>query len=179
MPVDQSMSVNNSGSVNKSSRVDKSGFTKQSQSAEQSGSVAQSRHLDSQVYFYSLSRKFVDESEVPEEARQIMYYSLAIGHHLGVVDCLDAVLQCSGKNYLDWICGLPLDSEAYRKMYGFLVFGEITIYAEHINMLACAFDAISAESQSETSQRLTKGFIEALTAIYHEPSMYMMIRSGK
>ncbi|WP_305813079.1 formate hydrogenlyase maturation HycH family protein [Photobacterium leiognathi] len=53
--------------------------------------LTQSRHLEQNVYFYNGSRKFVDESyDVPEEAKQIMYYSLAIGHHLGVVDCLDA-----------------------------------------------------------------------------------------
>lgn len=147
--------------------------------------LAQSRHIKGgHVYFYSLSRKFVDESyDVPEEAKQIMYYSLAIGHHLGgVVDCLNAVLECSGEEYLAWIKGgLPEDSEAFRKMQGgFLVFGEITIYPDHLNMLACAFDAISSDEQSEMSMRLTKGgFIRALTAIYHEPSMYMMIRGGQ
>ena len=42
-----------------------------------------------EVFFYRLSRKFVDEQfDVPEEAREVMYYSLAIGHHLGIVDCL-------------------------------------------------------------------------------------------
>jgi formate hydrogenlyase maturation protein HycH len=142
--------------------------------------LAQSRHVKGQVYFYSLSRKFVDESyDVPEEAKQIMYYSLAIGHHLGVVDCLNAVLKCSGEEYLAWIKGLPEDSEAFRKMQGFLGFGEITIYPDHLNMLACAFDAIAPDGQTETSVRLTKGFIRALTAIHHEPSMYMMIRGGQ
>ncbi|WP_428444420.1 formate hydrogenlyase maturation HycH family protein [Photobacterium profundum] len=142
--------------------------------------LAQSRHIKGHVYFYSLSRKFVDENyDVPEEAKQIMYYSLAIGHHLGVVDCLNAVLECSGEEYLAWIKGLPEDSEAFRKMQGFLGFGEITIYPEHLNMLASAFDAISPDEQTVTSVRLTKGFIRALTAIYHEPSMYMMIRGGQ
>lgn len=36
-----------------------------------------------EVFFYRLSRKFVDEQfDVPEEAKEVMYYSLAIGHHL-------------------------------------------------------------------------------------------------
>lgn len=49
-----------------------------------------------EVFFYRLSRKFVDEQfDVPEEAREVMYYSLAIGHHLGIVDCLRADLVCS------------------------------------------------------------------------------------
>ncbi|HCT2508055.1 TPA: formate hydrogenlyase maturation protein HycH, partial [Aeromonas dhakensis] len=32
-----------------------------------------------EVFFYRLSRKFVDEQfDVPEEAKEVMYYSLAI-----------------------------------------------------------------------------------------------------
>ncbi|WP_025820126.1 formate hydrogenlyase maturation HycH family protein [Shewanella marina] len=142
--------------------------------------LAQSRHLAGHIYFYSLSRKFVDESyDVPEEAKQIMYYSLAIGHHLGVVDCLNSVMDCDGKQYLAWISDLPAQSEAFRKMQGFIVFGEITIYPEHINMLAVAFAAIDRDIQTECSQQLTQKFIEALGAIHREPTMYMMIRGGR
>ncbi|WP_108649457.1 formate hydrogenlyase maturation HycH family protein [Dongshaea marina] len=142
--------------------------------------ASDSRHLAGKVYFYSLSRKFVDENyDVPDEAKQIMYYSLAIGHHLGIVDCLNSVLECQGQEYLEWIEGLDKESEAYRKMHGFLMFGEITIYPEHIHMLACAFDAIPQDSQSEISRQLTKGFIDALGAIHREPTMYLMIRGGK
>ncbi|WP_318506633.1 formate hydrogenlyase maturation HycH family protein [Photobacterium leiognathi] len=142
--------------------------------------LTQSRHLEQNVYFYSLGRKFVDESyDVPEEAKQIMYYSLAIGHHLGVVDCLDAVLKCSGHEYLEWISGLDQNGKAFRKMKGFLVFGEITIYPEHLNMLALAFDRIDSRTQNEKSQQLTSGFIDALGAIHREPTMYMMIRGGR
>ncbi|EPC3544786.1 formate hydrogenlyase maturation HycH family protein, partial [Aeromonas hydrophila] len=89
-----------------------------------------------EVFFYRLSRKFVDEQfDVPEEAREVMYYSLAIGHHLGIVDCLRADLVCSLTGYRDWVTKLPEGSEARRKMEGFLTFGEITIYREHCHML--------------------------------------------
>ncbi len=83
--------------------------------------VAKSRHLEGSVNFYRLSRKFVDESEMPQEAKDIMYYSLAIGHHLGVVDCLKSEMQCSGEEYLEWFSALEEGSEAYNKMKGFLV----------------------------------------------------------
>ncbi|HIF9219209.1 TPA: formate hydrogenlyase maturation HycH family protein [Photobacterium damselae] len=140
----------------------------------------ESRHLEGHVYFYSLSRKFVDQSyDVPEEAKQIMYYSLAIGHHLGVVDCLKSVLDCDGREYQAWIDALPHEGEAYRKMQGFLLFGEITIYPGHINMLALAFDRLDPLKQDKKSQQLTQGFIAALSAIYHEPTMYLMIRGGE
>jgi formate hydrogenlyase maturation protein HycH len=138
-----------------------------------------SRHLKEQVHFYRLSRKFVDEQDMPQEAKQIMYYSLTIGHHLGIVDCLKSEMSCSGEEYLKWIAALPEDGDAYRKMKGFFVFGEITILPEHINMLALAFDQIDAAAQSQTSRLLSKGFLELLTAIYHEPNMYLMIRGGQ
>ncbi|KJF87464.1 formate hydrogenlyase maturation HycH family protein [Photobacterium phosphoreum] len=139
--------------------------------------LTQSRHFQGHVYFYTLGRKFVDESyDVPEEAKQIMYYSLAIGHHLGVVDCLKAVIECEGDEYLTWISGLPQDGEAFNKMKGYFVFGEITIYPEHLNMLALAFDRIDTSTQNALSQQLTRDFIAALGDIHREPTMYMMIR---
>ncbi|CAM3548220.1 Formate hydrogenlyase maturation protein HycH [Vibrio aerogenes CECT 7868] len=140
--------------------------------------VAESRHLNGQVSFYRLSRKFVDESEMPQEAKQVMYYSLAIGHHLGIVDCLKSEMDCTGQEYLEWIRALPEDGEAYRKMKGFLMFGEITVYPEHIDMLALAFDQIDTERQSEKSRELTRGLLNILTAIHHEPTMYLMVRGG-
>ena len=47
------------------------------------------------VVFSQLSRKFIDENDAtPAEAQQVVYYSLAIGHHLGIIDCLEAALTC-------------------------------------------------------------------------------------
>ncbi|MFV0574953.1 MAG: formate hydrogenlyase maturation HycH family protein [Vibrio sp.] len=135
------------------------------------------RHMANQIDFYRLSRKFVDDKEVPAEAQHIMYYSLGIGHHLGVVDCLKSEMNCTGEEYLEWISALPEEGEAFRKMYGYYLFGEITVFPEHINMLALAFDAIDSNTQSEKSQMLTKGLISILNGIYNEPNMYLMIRS--
>ena len=47
------------------------------------------------VVFSQLSRKFIDENDAtPDQAQQVVDYSLAIGHHLGVIDCLEAALSC-------------------------------------------------------------------------------------
>ncbi|MGR5298841.1 formate hydrogenlyase maturation HycH family protein [Vibrio mediterranei] len=135
------------------------------------------RHLANLVDFYRLSRKFVDDKEVPAVAQHIIYYSLGIGHHLGVVDCLKSEINCSGHEYLEWISALPQESEAFRKMYGYFMFGEITIFPEHIHMLAHAFSAIDVNLQTEKSQQLTQGLISVLTGIHNEPNMYLMIRS--
>ena len=60
--------------------------------------------MSEKVVFSQLSRKFIDENDAtPAEAQQVVYYSLAIGHHLGVIDCLEAALTCPWDDYLAWI----------------------------------------------------------------------------
>ena len=94
------------------------------------------------VVFSQLSRKFIDENDAtPDAAQQVVYYSLAIGHHLGVIDCLEAALSCPWPEYLAWIATLEEGSTARRKMEGVPKYGEIVIDANHITMLANAFDA--------------------------------------
>ena len=71
------------------------------------------------VVFSQLSRKFIDENDAtPDAAQQVVYYSLAIGHHLGVIDCLEAALSCPWPEYLAWIATLEEGSVARRKMEG-------------------------------------------------------------
>lgn len=52
------------------------------------------------VVFSQLSRKFIDENDAtPDAAQQVVYYSPAIGHHLGVIDCTEAALSCPWPEY--------------------------------------------------------------------------------
>ena len=68
------------------------------------------------VVFSQLSRKFIDENDAtPDAAQQVVYYSLAIGHHLGVIDCLETALSCPWPEYLAWIATLEEGSTARRK----------------------------------------------------------------
>lgn len=93
------------------------------------------------VAFSQLRRKFVDENDAtPPQAQQVVYYSLAIGHHLGVIDCLETALSCPWEAYLAWIGTLESGSEARRKMEGVPRYGEIVIDSTHVMMLANAFD---------------------------------------
>ena len=81
------------------------------------------------VVFSQLSRKFIDENDAtPDQAQQVVYYSLAIGHHLGVIDCLEAALSCPWDAYLAWIATLEAGSAARRKMEGVPKYGEIVIH---------------------------------------------------
>ena len=75
--------------------------------------------MSEKVVFSQLSRKFIDENDAtPDAAQQVVYYSLAIGHHLGVIDCLEAALSCPWSDYLAWIATLEEGSTAQRKMEG-------------------------------------------------------------
>ena len=56
--------------------------------------------MEPQVAFYRLSRKIVNNQEsIPEDARQVMYYSLAIGHHVGVMDCFSELMAVPAEEY--------------------------------------------------------------------------------
>ena len=51
-------------------------------------------HAPDQVVFYELTRKFVEtEEDVPQEACDVLYYTLAVGHHTGVLDCFEPRLS--------------------------------------------------------------------------------------
>ena len=54
-------------------------------------------HTPDQVVFYELTRKFVEtEEDVPQEACDVLYYTLAVGHHTGVLDCFEPRLSVRG-----------------------------------------------------------------------------------
>ena len=53
-----------------------------------------------EIVFWTLRKKFVASSdEMPEHSSQVMYYSLAIGHHVGVIDCLNVAFRCPLTEY--------------------------------------------------------------------------------
>ncbi|MBV8047105.1 MAG: formate hydrogenlyase maturation HycH family protein [Paludibacterium sp.] len=133
--------------------------------------------MDGKVVFYSLSKKFLErEQDLPPEgaARQVIYQTLALGHHIGVIDCLKPLLSCPQDGFERWIAQLP-DGEARRKLGGVLKFGEIMIDASHIGMLGAALSgaraAFSAEEDGWCQQ-----LMRALAAISREPAMYLMVK---
>lgn len=128
------------------------------------------------VVFSQLSRKFIDENDAtPAEAQQVVYYSLAIGHHLGVIDCLEAALTCPWDVYLAWIATLEAGSEARRKMEGVPKYGEIVIDFNHVQMLARAFDNALAR-QTPQQQAWSKQMLGMLHDIHQESAIYLMVR---
>ncbi len=132
--------------------------------------------MSESVVFCQLSRKFVDDNDsTPADAQQVVYYSLAIGHHLGVIDCLKENLVCPFTDYRAWIATLAEGSEARRKMEGVPRYGEIVIDQSHVVLLAKAFDA-AKPGQTPTQQRWSQVLLNMLQAIQLEPAVYLMVR---
>lgn len=131
------------------------------------------------VIFYSLSSKFVDEKSAQKRSSQkvqeVIYYSLAIGHHLGVIDCLKSRLECPLDDYSQWMDCLAENSEARRKLAGVQRFGEINIDSTHTHCLALALrDA--REKMNLQQQGWSDALIVLLQQIENDPAMYLMVR---
>ena len=78
-----------------------------------------------EVVFYRLGKKFVDhERSIPEDVRSVLYYTLAIGHHTGVIDCLEPRLATSRAVFVDVLGALGAER-----------FGEIELKKEHVPLL--------------------------------------------
>ncbi len=130
------------------------------------------------VLFYALNQKFLDSDEdIPVDApsRQVMYYSLAIGHHVGVIDCLKAIIDCPFEDYRQWMALLP-EGQAKRKMEGLYKFGEITIDRTHTGMLKAAFNEIRPDLTGNVAEWTDK-LSQAFTSIEKEPAIYLMVKT--
>lgn len=127
------------------------------------------------VIFYALGRKFVQEKKSNPEAQQLIYYSLAIGHHIGVIDCLDEKLSVPLSSYKSWIEKLPAGETARQKLEGLLKFGEIIIDSTHIHMLALALDR-ALNNMNDEEKNWSKALIDLLGMIEAEPAIYLMVR---
>jgi hydrogenase-4 component J len=129
----------------------------------------------SKIVFYALSQKFLErEEDMPAQAKQVMYYTLAVGHHIGVIDCLKTVLECPLEGFSNWIGLLP-EGEARRKLEGVLRFGEISIDSSHIQMLGAALDGLRGVLAPE-ALAWQNTLMQAMAAIEAEPAMYLMVR---
>lgn len=130
------------------------------------------------VVFSKLSRKFIDENDAtPPQAQQVIYYSLAIGHHLGVIDCLKAALVCPFDEYQKWT-GTLAAGAARSKMEGVPRYGEIVIDQSHVTLLAKAFDE-ALPRQSALQQGWSRELLSLLQAIQQEPTVYVMVRRDR
>ena len=131
--------------------------------------------MEPQVTFYRLSRKIVNNQEdIPEEPRQVLYYSLAIGHHVGVMDCFDKLMAVPAGEFKGCIARLPA-GEPRRKLEGALQWDEIEINRSHVDELLPALnDLLSDPSGSDV--RWVKTLVRCLQEMVAEPALYLMVK---
>jgi hypothetical protein len=135
--------------------------------------------MTGKVIFYSLSQKFLERDEQPAAAetsapRQVIYQTLGLGHHIGVIDCFKRVIECPLDAFGVWLDRLP-DGEARRKLEGVVRFGEIMIDSTHTRMLAAALDR-TLDAFTEVEREWARTLIGLLAAIDAEPAMYLMVK---
>lgn len=131
--------------------------------------------MSERVVFYQLTHKFVNqEQNIPEDSRQVVYYSLAIGHHVGVMDCFQSLMEIPLDDYRQWIKHLP-EGTSRHKMEGLLKWGEIEVNQSHASELLPALNGsliVMDEAQVQWSGILS----QCLRGMLKEPALYLMVR---
>ena len=123
------------------------------------------------IVVYQLCSKFVNQREdVPEDARQVVYYTMAVGHHVGIMDCFSTQLEAPLEEYTAWVQTLP-EGPGRTKLEGALHWGEIEINRTHLGMLLPLFQAAQAEGSD-----WRRDFLQCLESIRKESPMYLMVR---
>jgi hydrogenase-4 component J len=131
--------------------------------------------MSERAVFYQLTHKFVnDEKGIPESAQQVIYYSLAIGHHIGVMDCFKSMMEVPLEDYKQWLTRLPAGAGRH-KLEGVLKWGEIEINRSHVGELLPVLDA-SLPQMNASEVQWTGALIQCLQKMVEEPALYLMVR---
>ena len=115
-----------------------------------------------------------NKDSLPEPSRQIMYYSVAIGHHVGVMDCFEELMTVSAAEYKQCLDRLP-QGEARRKLQGALEWDEIEINRSHADYLLPALKAV-LPGMRDSDSSWVRTFIRCLHDMVSEPAMYLMVK---
>ena len=128
-----------------------------------------------EIVFYRLNRKVVHNREaIPEDARQVMYYSLMIGHHVGVMDCFSELMAVPTDQYGQLLDAMA-DHEARRKLDGALKWSEIEINRSHVNSLLPALHGALARMDGSAAEWV-RTFARCLREMVEEPALYLMLK---
>ena len=131
--------------------------------------------MEPQVAFYRLNRKVVNhQDDIPADARQVIYYSLAIGHHVGVMDCFSEMMVVPVDIYKRCLDRLP-EGEGRRKLEGALKWKEIEINRSHVDELLPAFKTLSGYI-SDPETQWVQIMLKCLQEMVAEPALYLMIK---
>lgn len=140
------------------------------------------------IVFYLLRMKFVDREEsIPDDAQEVLYYTLSVGHHTGVVDCFERALAVPMARYENIVSRIEHDA-ARRKLEGVLKFGEIEIGKDHVGyLLPAARHALSSvDVYNEVGKTslligdeeilLLTEMIDLFLKVRNETNVYLMVR---
>ncbi|GFN23359.1 formate hydrogenlyase maturation HycH family protein [Thermanaeromonas sp. C210] len=130
--------------------------------------------MPGKVKFFKLCKRFVDEKDAPPEVKQLEYYALAIGHHIGVVDCLSPVMVMEEEDYFKWISKLP-QGKARSKLEGLAKWGELEINRDHVSPLVAALAQASTSFLPE-EKKWADCLLQLLQSIKKEPAIYLVVR---
>ncbi len=133
-----------------------------------------------EVVFYQLTKKFVDtEESVPDDAQDVLYYTLAVGHHTGVIDCFEERFRCSLSAYERLVDAFP-EGDARYKLEGVLRHGEIQIDKMHLAVMVPALTAMregqGARSLDDEARSALDSLAEAVDVLAREGAAYIMGR---
>jgi hypothetical protein len=127
--------------------------------------------MSNRVAIYQLSRKFVNQREdIPDNARQVVYYTLAIGHHVGVLDCFSSIAEIPLEEFTLWLENLP-EGPGRTKLEGVIKWGEIEINRSHVEMLLPVL-----ESSNMNQATWVPPMVQCLKGMVQEPALYLMVR---
>ncbi len=131
--------------------------------------------LSTEIVFYRLSRKVVhDRDAIPEDARQVMYSSLMIGHHVGVMDCFSELVAVPAEQYQQLLDAVS-EPEARLKLEGALKWSEIEVNRSHVDALLPALNAAIARMNASTGEWV-QTFARCLREMVAEPALYLMLK---
>ncbi|MEW6401859.1 MAG: formate hydrogenlyase maturation protein HycH [Chloroflexota bacterium] len=131
--------------------------------------------MSERAVFYQLTHKYVNrEQDIPEGPRQVIYYSLAIGHHVGVLDCFQSLTEMSLEEYRQWVEKMP-DGPGRNKLEGLLKWGEIEINRSHaVDLLPVLKNSLP--NMDEAGLRSAIVLLQYLQKMVEEPALYLMVR---
>lgn len=133
--------------------------------------------MGASIAVYQLSRKFVNKNEdIPENAQQVVYYALAIGHHVGVIDCFTSLVEIPVEEFNEWLERLP-EGAGRQKLAGVLKWGEIEISRGHVGeLLPLLQTPAEANTPQGSEAHWTALLRQCLQNILAEPAYYLMLR---
>ena len=141
------------------------------------------------VVFYRLTKRFVeDESDISDEALDVIYYTLAMGHNTGIIDCFDPKIAIDRNLFNSILEALP-EGEGKFKLSGIEKFGEIQLDKLTILDVIDGLESLELDDSVEKKpldryeeQRVVSvrefrdKFLKLATEVAQLPQVYVVVR---